>query len=413
MARAAQTRNAMRFCIVKRVVLSTAVIVSGVIAPGASAETYNGVPITFVGSSPSTPQYMQIASAPTSSAKVQGGSKRIEYRYPDQPNMSYGKQGPRLLGNNAKPIAFASATSAISRNQAQKISGSSYVAPSGVLNNSAAAPNRGLRAVKLASTPPAGFAKQKIGAPYEIQGRWYVPFAEPNYDEVGVGSWYGPQFHGKDSAVGEVFDQNALTAAHPTLPIPSLARVTNLENGRSVVVRINDRGPFVDDRIIDLSKQSATVLGYKDNGTAKVRVQYMGYAPEAHNSIPAKYVEEARQTLAKGKAEAPANPMLMKASYSPRPIQRQMMPLQQASLPLSFSNQEKYVLQAGVFGELANAHQLRAKLHTYGQVSVKETRINGRDMFKVFVGEWQTRDQAVKARANLAGSGFETLIVSN
>ncbi|HEV7689903.1 MAG TPA: septal ring lytic transglycosylase RlpA family protein, partial [Hyphomonadaceae bacterium] len=139
----------------------------------------------------------------------------------------------------------------------------------------------------LTSAAPAAFAEPYAGPPYQVDGKWYVPTYEPNYDEVGVASWYGPTFHGKAAASGEEFDENAMTAAHPTLPIPSLVKVTNLENGRSVVVRLNDRGPFVDDRIIDLSKKAGEALNLHGKGTAKVRVQYVGPAPAAPNSLPA------------------------------------------------------------------------------------------------------------------------------
>ena len=119
----------------------------------------------------------------------------------------------------------------------------------------------------------------KVGNPYKIDGEWYYPAEDENYDRKGIASWYGPNFHGKPTANGEVFDQNLVTAAHPTLPMPIYARVTNLENGRSLVVRINDRGPFVADREIDLSRRSAELLGYLKQGTARVRVQYLRRAP--------------------------------------------------------------------------------------------------------------------------------------
>src|SRR5262245_28170255 len=141
----------------------------------------------------------------------------------------------------------------------------------------------------LASAPvsePAAYAEPYAGPPYQVEGKWYVPTYEPNYDEIGIASWYGPTFHGKASASGETFDENAMTAAHPTLPIPSLVRVTNLENGRSVVVRLNDRGPFVDDRIIDLSRAAGKALDMHGKGTARVRVQYVGPAPAEHNVTP-------------------------------------------------------------------------------------------------------------------------------
>ncbi len=118
-------------------------------------------------------------------------------------------------------------------------------------------------------------AHYKIGAPYAITGIWYYPRAVNSYDETGIASWYGPNFHKKTTANGEIFDQNALTAAHRTLPMPSIVRVTNLENGRELVVRVNDRGPFIPGRIIDLSRRSAQLLGFERHGIARTRVQYL------------------------------------------------------------------------------------------------------------------------------------------
>jgi rare lipoprotein A len=115
--------------------------------------------------------------------------------------------------------------------------------------------------------------------PYQIRGRWYHPQEDPNYEEVGLASWYGDRFHGRPTATGETFDMNALTAAHKTLPLPGLVEVTNLENGRTVVLRVNDRGPFVDGRIIDLSRGAARELGLLERGVGRVRVRYLGRAP--------------------------------------------------------------------------------------------------------------------------------------
>ena len=124
-----------------------------------------------------------------------------------------------------------------------------------------------------------GGGYQKLGKPYRIAGKLYVPQRDPDYDQVGVASWYGRQFHGRLTANGERFDMNAIMAAHPTMPLPSYARVTNMANGRSIIVRINDRGPFAHNRVIDLSRKTASVLDFKSKGTAKVRVQFVGDAP--------------------------------------------------------------------------------------------------------------------------------------
>ncbi|NNG04690.1 MAG: septal ring lytic transglycosylase RlpA family protein, partial [Inquilinus sp.] len=142
-----------------------------------------------------------------------------------------------------------------------------------------------------AVSQPQGQGVYKVGQPYQIEGAWYQPEEDFTYDRTGMASWYGPGFNGQLTANGEIYDQNALTAAHPTLQMPSLARVTNLRNGRTVVVRINDRGPFARDRIIDVSKRAAQLLGFIDQGTAPVRVQVLtaesrAIAERARNAVP-------------------------------------------------------------------------------------------------------------------------------
>jgi len=135
------------------------------------------------------------------------------------------------------------------------------------------------RVVELGEPVPKGGGVVKIGAPYTIAGQTYLPREDPYYDRVGAASWYGVMFHGRKTSNGEVYDMRALSAAHPTLPMPSYVRVTNLENGRSVVLRVNDRGPYKKNRIIDVSERAAELLDFKRSGTANVRVQYVGKAP--------------------------------------------------------------------------------------------------------------------------------------
>ena len=125
---------------------------------------------------------------------------------------------------------------------------------------------------------PKGGGHYVVGDPYRVAGTTYVPRDNPRYSRVGLASWYGAAFHGRLTANGEVYDVNGLTAAHPTLPLPSYVRVTNLDNGRSLVVRVNDRGPFARDRLIDVSSRAADMLGFRQSGTATVRVDYVGPA---------------------------------------------------------------------------------------------------------------------------------------
>ena len=130
-----------------------------------------------------------------------------------------------------------------------------------------------------AKRPKKGGGREMVGKPYRVRGKWYTPKEEPGYDRAGLASWYGPNFHGRLTANGEIYDQFHLSAAHPTFPLPSYARVTNKKNGNSVIVRVNDRGPFAHGRIIDLSNQAAGLLDMKQEGVAAVRVEYIGRAP--------------------------------------------------------------------------------------------------------------------------------------
>ena len=135
------------------------------------------------------------------------------------------------------------------------------------------------RVVEFGEPVPKGGGTYRVGKPYIVAGRIYVPEEDVNYREEGTASWYGDDFHGRLTANGEVFDMGALTAAHPTLPMPCYARVTNLSNGKSLVVRVNDRGPYHGNRLIDVSNKAAELLEFKGNGVARVRVEYVGRAP--------------------------------------------------------------------------------------------------------------------------------------
>jgi rare lipoprotein A len=126
---------------------------------------------------------------------------------------------------------------------------------------------------------PKGGGTYKVGAPYQIDGRWYLPREDPHYDRSGLASYYAEDFHGRRTSNGEIFDMWALSAAHPTLPLPSFAYVTNLDNGRTLLVRLNDRGPYVNNRMIDVSRATARYLGFESQGLARVRIRYAGPAP--------------------------------------------------------------------------------------------------------------------------------------
>lgn len=251
-----------------------------------------------------------------------------------------------------------------------------------------------LRSVAAPTAP--GVATPYAGPAYQVDGKWYVPAHEPNYDEVGIASWYGPTFHGKDSASGEPFDENAMTAAHPTLPIPSLVRVTNMDNGRTVVVRLNDRGPFVDDRIIDLSKAAAGALDMHGPGTARVRVQYVGPPPAIPNAAPV-VAQQPAQAIVSRQLAPVAPPVAAPVIVQPPAVQ---------------APGETFFLQAGSFADLGNANKLRDTLRPVGVTTIKAVQVNGSEYYRVMLGPWSSRDAAERARADFGAYGVKTIVVA-
>jgi rare lipoprotein A len=265
-----------------------------------------------------------------------------------------------------------------------------------------------------AGTPlKQGGGYYKVGNPYQINGIWYYPAENEKYDATGIASWYGPQFHGKMTANGEIFDQHQMTAAHPTLPMPVLARVTNLENGRSVIVRINDRGPFAAGREIDLSRKAAEELGFVQKGTAKVRVQYIGRAPldggiGDGTAVAETFVAPRVETPAEERKVAAAAPVTSVATVStavlaapagavsapPPPDTSAMAPIPDNAAPapqptvqqVPVTGPGNIYVQAGSFQNLQNAESVRQQLAGVGRVEIHTTTVDGTPFYRVRVG---------------------------
>ncbi len=177
------------------------------------------------------------------------------------------------------------------------------------------------RRVAAGKPVPKGGGRYTVGRPYRVAGKTYIPSDNPRYSAIGLASWYGAAFHGRQTANGEIYDMNDLTAAHPTLPLPSYVRVTNLANGRSVVVRVNDRGPFARGRIIDVSKTAAGMLGFERRGTARVKVDYVGRANlDGHdrNMLMASYSQGGKRS-SNGLFNAPSRGSFQIAAAAPVP----------------------------------------------------------------------------------------------
>ncbi len=276
----------------------------------------------------------------------------------------------------------------------------------------------------------------KVGRPYQIGRAWYYPKADYDYDETGIASWYGPSFHGKPTANGETFNQNALTAAHRTLPMPSMVRVTNLDNGRSIKVRINDRGPFKNGRIIDLSRRAADLLGFRRRGTAKVRVEIVtdesralaaaaltkdsaATAPEAAPRTPVAIEKLAlnadptgpatRSTTPAASQTALAVPRANRAQGRPgaRPGARPSLVVPEPDgivTTVPVQSGQIYV-QAGSFTQLTNANKLRARLIKLGEAQIARAMVDRRQFFRVRFGPMGSVDAADRLLATLIDNG--------
>ena len=272
----------------------------------------------------------------------------------------------------------------------------------------------------------------KVGDPYQIGGTWYYPKADYAYRETGIASWYGPGFHGRATANGEVFDQNALTGAHRTLPMPSMVRVTNLDNGRSIKVRINDRGPFKNGRIIDLSRRAADLLGFRRIGTAKVRVEVLAdesralataglseeaaeLAPDAAPIVPVAVKDLPRAGDAVARATQPATPAASQTALAvPRQSQTQratpdrpplLLPAPDGIVTTVPVRTSRIFVQAGSFTRIANAHKLRARLAEVGKARIAQTVVNDQRYFRVRFGPMGSVEDADRLLALLLDNG--------
>jgi len=320
----------------------------------------------------------------------------------------------------------------------------------------------GERVVPLGQPVPKGGGVYQIGKPYQVGDLTYTPREDPTYDRVGNASWYGEMFHGRRTANGEIYDMDSLSAAHPTLPLPVYARVTNLNNGRTIVVRINDRGPYARDRIIDLSRRSAELLGFRDNGTATVRVKYLGRAPlNGDDSYERKYLaSQSWMRVANGKsskgiavavsstlpAENPENLLRPWKQAAPReamppdqagsaavaaqgwkattkpvaaPAPAAVQPAATAALPAPQSTgsippapkpkaaAEGAVIQAGSFKNKENADKARTTLAALGSVEVTPIGVGGNVYYRVRVGPFSPASTTQTALAKVKGAGFQ------
>lgn len=232
----------------------------------------------------------------------------------------------------------------------------------------------------------------KIGRPYRISGQWYSPKEQFDLVESGVASWYGPGFHGRLTANGERYDMHALTAAHRTLQLPSVVRVENLQNGKAVIVRVNDRGPYIDDRVIDLSHKAAEALGMQDQGLAEVKVTVLPnesrrLALMAQNGASVGQMDDVVGALNN-------NPSAMQP---PQPPTRVAENRPAGSL----------FLQAAAFSTEDYARKARTMLRGIGPVLITELARGDRTLYRVRVGPYADRNEALNALDRVREVGFE------
>ena len=224
----------------------------------------------------------------------------------------------------------------------------------------------------------------KTGNPYMVAGRWYTPMkGVKNYDATGIASWYGDDFHGKLTANGERYDMYTLSAAHTTLPLPTLLRVTNLENGKSVVVRVNDRGPFVKNRLIDLSYAAAKQLDYINQGTTRVRIQ----------------------TLDQKLAEKPAVAApVINNNAMPAPVA--------APAIVKGSSAAGIYVQLGAFGSQENANRLRQSLvGQYPSTALHPRRVANEILYRVRIGPFSEMKKVEETMLSLQKNGYQQAAV--
>ena len=262
--------------------------------------------------------------------------------------------------------------------------------------------------------------RYKVGKPYKVAGIWYYPERDLTYDDTGIGSWYGDEFAGKLTANGEIFDPELVTAAHKTLPMPSVVRVTNLDNGKSLVVRINDRGPFVAGRIIDLSREAARRIGYKDNGLARVRVQLLaeqslrleklaknGEFPTV-DGVSSTAMPEV-QPVAKPKVNITAKSNTGRSAYSSTNGQSALDLLSQSRVGEVMTTTPiitQIWVQVGAFHSESSAAALLAQLETMGNGEISSLLKAGQTLHRVRLGPVQTVSEADKLLNGVMNKGF-------
>ncbi len=241
----------------------------------------------------------------------------------------------------------------------------------------------------------------KVGSPYKIMGQWYYPKEDYDYSEVGTASWYGEDFHARKTANGENYDMHALTAAHRTLPLPSIVKVTNLENGRSLVLRVNDRGPYAKNRIIDISKRGAQLLGFQTQGTAKVRVEIMEKESKALKAaLLGQPVEDGED-----KVTIPARSAANSSLKDLKPLQLVGAEYANPQAVRAYPKGSWFV-QAGAYSKESAAQNLSKQLDQFGETNIYYVTVNGQKFYRVRLGPYSHKQEAEVMLAKVKNFGI-------
>ncbi len=244
----------------------------------------------------------------------------------------------------------------------------------------------------------------KIGTPYKIYGKWYYPAVNYNYKEIGIASWYGPGFHGKKTANGEIFNQNKISAAHRTLPMPSIVKVTNLDNGRVLErVRINDRGPFAGDRIIDLSKKAAEELGFLNSGIAKVKVEILENESREHAR------EDANKNLTKAEAAEYTEIKKSIINETSNNIEinspNKKVENEKSEVTNPILQNKPLAIQVGAFTDHRNARTLTDRLSEF-KAYIERIFIDNKYLYRVRIGPIDNINLAEELKEKLFNLGY-------
>ena len=425
--------------------LATSISLVGALVPAAFGQSRQAAPIVFA--SPGS-NHAPVARAPqhvpqttakkkkrfsfsrrkkadttTRAAAPAETERRVEFRYPDQPETFYGAGGARTVAD-AAPLSFSSSEAAVTREAAAKMTvGTPVAAPvaaapapapvqavsrdpaitAGGFDARASAKRIEARNQLVSAAGPVDFTPAKvISSPLpapkpalkaEVPAVPVAVSADAGdvYDKTGTATIFDPVLHGQPTSNGEILDTYSMTAAHPSLPLPSLVQVINLNNGKEVVVRVNDRGPIGGNGLIEVSEKAATVLGFDANGQSNVRVRYLGKAPALSPT------EDRSFTPPAAPKTSPAPTLFARSPV----VTPQVSPLGQSS------GHDQFMVQLASFSDIGNAKRLYERLSgSFQNIGIVQAKVNGVDYFRIVAGPMESRRSAENLRDHLANQGI-------